>query len=103
MKKTLEVFVVAEQYAWEDTPRFSVLGFDPRTCDIDSYYVISQTSMDVEIPNDFDMRPHQIAVLEKKKQEVREKFAMAVKELDDQINSLLAIGTAKVVEDGTAN
>lgn len=103
MKHTIKVFVVAEQYPWDDEPRFSCLGFDPRECGLDSYVVVCQTSFDAEIPDDFDMRPHQVAALEKKKREVQAEFAAKVKELDDEINSLLAIGHAKVVSDGTAD
>lgn len=103
MKRTIKAFVVAQQYAWQDKPEFSVLGFDPRECGLNEYAVVCQTSFDVDIPDDFDIRPQQIAALEKRKQEVQAEFAAKVKELDDRINSLLAIGTAKVADDGTAN
>jgi hypothetical protein len=103
MIETIKAFVVAEQYAWDDKPRFTPLGFDPREHGMDNYVVVAQTSFEVHIPDDFDIRPHQVAALEKKKRDVRAQFAAKVKEIDDQINSLLAIGTAKVVDDGTAN
>ena len=103
MIQTIKVFVAAEQYAWEDKPRFTALGFDPREVNLDGYVVVTQTVVDVDIPDDFDMRPHQVAALEKKKREAQAEFAVRVKELDDQINSLLAIGNAKVVDDGTTD
>lgn len=103
MIQTIKAFVVAEQYSWEDTPRFTPLGFDPGKMGMDHYVVVAQTTFDVHIPDDFDMRPHQVAALEKKKREAQAAFAAKVKEIDDQINSLLAIGTAKVVDDGTTN
>lgn len=96
-------FIVAKQYPWEDMPSFSHITFDPRDCGLDDYVTVCEHKIVVSIPNDFDIRPQQIAALEKKKQELREKFSMAVKELDDQINSLLAIGTARVVDDGTTD
>lgn len=103
MKHTIKAFVVATQDPWDDAPRFSPLGFDPRECGLDNYVVVAQTTFDVDIPDDFDIRPHQVAALEKKKREVQAEFAAKVKELDDRINSLLAIGHAKVVSDGTTN
>lgn len=103
MIQTIKAFVVAEQYPWDDKPRFSPLGFDPREHGMDNYVVVAQTSFDVHIPDDFDIRTHQVAALEKKKREVQAQFAAKVKELDDQINSLLAIGQAKVVNDGTTD
>jgi hypothetical protein len=103
MIQTIKAFVVAEQDPWDEKPRFTPLGFDPREHGMDNYVVVAQTTFDVHIPDDFDIRPHQVAALEKKKQELREKFAMAVKEVDDRINSLLAIGNTKGVGDGTAN
>lgn len=103
MKKIITGFVVAQQYPWDEEPAFTFIGFDPVEHGMDNYIPVCAHSFEIDVPDDFDVRPHQIAALEKKKQELREKFAMAVKEVDDRINSLLAIGTAKVVEDGTEN
>lgn len=103
MKVAINGFIVARQYPWEDAPSFSHVNFDPRECGLDDYVVVCPHDFDADVPDDFDIRPYQIKELEKKKQELREKFAMAVKELDDRINSLLAINSAKVVSDGTEN
>lgn len=45
----------------------------------------------VEIPADFDPRPQQIKALEAQRQELHGKFAAAVLEIDQRINSLLAL------------
>jgi hypothetical protein len=103
MIKTINAFVVATQDPWDKKPVFMPLGFDPQKMGMDHYVVVAQTSFEVHIADDFDMRPHQVAALEKKKRDAQAAFAAKVKEIDDQINSLLAIGTAKVVDDGTAN
>ncbi len=103
MKKTISGFVVAQQYPWDELPDYTFVGFDPRECGIDNYVVVCAHEFQVDVPDDFDIRPHQVAILEKKKREVQAEFAAKVKEIDDQINSLLAIGHAKVVSDGTAN
>jgi arylsulfatase A-like enzyme len=52
---------------------------------------VCEHELTVNVPDDFDPRPGQIAALEKQKQEMRAKFAAAVKEIDDRINSLLAL------------
>jgi hypothetical protein len=104
MKTTITGFVVAQQYSWDENPSFTFLGFDPVELGMENYFTVKPHSFEVDVPDDFDTRPHQVAALEKKKQELREKFAMAVKELDDRINSLLAISnSAKVVDDGTTD
>ncbi len=104
MKVIIKGFIVAQQFPWDDKVDFTFLGFDPRDSKIDNYFVVREHAFEVDVPDDFDVRPQQIAALEKQKQELRSKFAMAVKELDDRINSLLAINNSvRVVDDGTAN
>jgi hypothetical protein len=46
---------------------------------------------EVEVPDNFDPRPGQVAALEAKKKEIQAEFAAKVKQIEDQINSLLAI------------
>jgi hypothetical protein len=46
---------------------------------------------EVEVPDNFDPRPGQVAALEAKKEEMRADFAKRVKDIDDKINSLMAI------------
>lgn len=104
MKTTIKGFVVAQSYPWDDTVNYTFLTFDPRESKMEHYFVVSEHSFEVDVPDNFDIRPQQVAALESKKQELREKFAMAVKELDDRINSLLAINNSvKVVDDGTTD
>ena len=103
MKKIINGFVVAQQYPWDNEPYFTFVGFDPVEHNLDNYILVCAHSFEIEIPNDFDVRPHQILALEKKKQDLTNKYASSVKQIDDQINNLLAIGTAKVVDDGTTD
>lgn len=44
-----------------------------------------------EVPQGFDPRPAQIKALEEQKQKAAAAYAAMVKELDDRINSLLAL------------
>lgn len=45
----------------------------------------------VEVPDDFDQRPQQVAALEAAKQKARDEFQERITEIDRQIQSLLAI------------
>ena len=45
----------------------------------------------VEVPDDFDPRPQQVAALEAAKQKARAEFQARITEIDRQIQSLLAI------------
>lgn len=102
MKVTIKGFVIATQYPWNDEPQIGFACYDSSKYN-DTDAVVCEHQFDVEIPDGFDMRPHLVSGLEKQKEKARLEFAMKVKELDDRINSLLAIGTAKVVDDGTTD
>lgn len=45
----------------------------------------------VEVPDDFDPRPQQVAALEAEKQKARADFQARITEIDRQIQSLMAI------------
>lgn len=89
MQVTSHGFIVASQYEWESKPRFTWYPFEP-TLDDDSV-VVKPHSITFEVPDDFDMRPHRIQQLEKRKDELREKVAVEVEKIDQEIQSLLAI------------
>lgn len=91
-KQTLDGFVVARQYDWEDKPTFSWMPCDPTEWDKDSV-VVNQLSIEIDIPDTFDIRPFRIASLEKQKQEIQRKFAAEVAKIDEQIKKCLAITT----------
>lgn len=53
--------------------------------------VVREHSFEVEVEDRFDPRPGMVANLEEQKREVRAEFAKKVREIDEQIQSLLAI------------
>lgn len=58
----------------------------------DSWYTyVGPVTVEAEVPDDFDPRAAKIAALRAEKAKLRAAFAARVKELDDRINSLLAI------------
>lgn len=90
MQVEISGYLVAKQYDWEDAPTFSFLGFDPEGQGLD-YVTLNPYSFVAEVPDNFDIRPHKIEMLRKDKEKLQAEFAKRVKELDDQINRLLAI------------
>ena len=90
MKVTIKGYITCQQYAWDDKPVFSFYSFDPTSYDTSTVKVMEH-SFEVEVPDNFDPRPGQVAALKAKKEKVQAEFAAKVKEIDEQINSLLAI------------
>lgn len=90
MKITIKGYITCTQYAWDTKPSFSFYGFDPTTYDASTVKVMEH-EFEVEVPDNFDPRPGQVAALEAKKEEMRAEFSKRVKDIDDKINSLLAI------------
>lgn len=90
MKVTIKGYVTCTQYGWDDKPTFSFYGFDPTGYDTSTVKVMEH-EFEVEVPDDFDPRPGQVAALKAQKEQIQAEFAAKVKQIDDQINSLLAI------------
>ena len=57
----------------------------------DGRVYVKEHTTTVEVPDDFDPRPLQVAALEAKKQTVSAEFQARITEIDRQIQSLLAI------------
>ena len=55
---------------------------------------VKEHTTTVEVPDDFDPRPQQVAALEAEKQKARAEFQKRVTEIDRQIQSLMAIEVA---------
>ena len=77
-----------------DQTEFELLPWDCRTwteaAQCGRIFVKEHTTK-VEVPDDFDPRPQQIAALEAAKQKARAEFQARITEIDRQIQSLLAI------------
>ena len=73
---------------------FELLPWDCRTWDAasaDGRVFVKEHTITVEVPDDFDPRPQQVAALEAEKQKARAEFQKRITEIDRQIQSLLAI------------
>jgi hypothetical protein len=92
MKITLNGYIVARQYDWDTKPRFEFIHYDPSDVAFDTTAVKVQAHfIEVDIPDNFDIRPFQIDKLRKEREQAAAEFAKRVKQIDDKINSLLAI------------
>ena len=58
---------------------------------IDGRVFVKEHLTTVEVPDDFDPRPQQVAALEAEKQKARAEFQARITEIDRQIQSLMAI------------
>ena len=77
-----------------DKVEFELLPWDCRTWDalsVDGRVFVKEHTTTVEVPDDFDPRPQQVAALEAEKQKARAEFQKRITEIDRQIQSLLAI------------
>ena len=86
-----------EGYSWEGGPRISFSVFDPKEYDSSSTVTVRPHSFEVEIPDNFDPRPEQVAALEAQKKKVRAEFAKKITDLEMQISKLLAISNDVLV------
>ena len=78
-------------------PEFEMFPWDCRTwgaVDVDGRVFVTEHTTTVEVPDDFDPRPQQVAALEAEKQKARAEFQARITEIDRQIQSLMAIEVA---------
>ena len=92
MKIELKGYLFCRLYGGK--PEFELLPWDSRTWDavnVDGRVFVTEHTTTVEVPDDFDPRPQQVAALEAEKQKARAEFQKRITEIDRQIQSLMAI------------
>ena len=92
MKIELKGYLFCRLYGGK--PEFELLPWDCRTwgaVNADGRVFVTEHTTTVEVPDDFDPRPQQVAALEAAKQKARAEFQARITEIDRQIQSLLAI------------
>lgn len=92
MNHTIKGFITFEPPRYgSKRPTVDFKTYDPRQFDSFTGAVVREHSFEIEVADDFDPRPGMVAHLEEQKRKERAKFAARVKEIDEQIQSLLAI------------
>jgi hypothetical protein len=100
MKQTIKGWVYAEPDTFaEDTNafHFGFMMYEPDPTIWKDRITVCEHSFDVDVPDNFDPRPGMVASLEAQKAKVRAELAARIKEIDDRIQSLLAIECSEVV------
>jgi hypothetical protein len=89
MKITITVHIHHRKYAWENKGYFFALPskFD----DDDSRTYVGPQEVEIEVPDDFDPRPAQIAALDAQKQKIMADFNKSVAEINERISRLQAL------------
>lgn len=78
------------RYAADDA-RISFSPYKPSEEYSPNTVVVREHEFEVEVPDDFDPRAGLVANLEEQKKRVQAEFARAVRDIDQRIQSLLAI------------
>jgi hypothetical protein len=85
-------FKAASKFSKSGEPVIAFLPFDPKYASADTWGVpVREHSIEVEIPDDFDPRPQQVAALDAEISKVRAEFTARINELQEQKARLLAI------------
>ena len=93
MKVTVKGFVFWKK-DYREKGVFELLPWDCREwgeTNSDGRVFVKEHTTEIEVPDDFDPRPQQVAALEAEKQKARAEFQARVTEIDRKIQSLLAI------------
>ena len=88
MKVTIKGFISYRNDGRNDGSEYRFHQFDMSE---HGYVTVMPHEIAVEVPDDFDPRPHQVAAFIAEKQKARAEFQARVTEIDRQIQSLLAI------------
>jgi hypothetical protein len=97
MKVMIKCFVHAEKEPWDKEMKYSVYPFS-MVGTSRGYALIDTRDVELEVPDDFDIRPSLVATLEREKKELMAKFQARVTEIDGEIQSLLAIENKPTVQ-----
>lgn len=91
MKALIKGFITYEIWKGERTGEYRFQKYAPSTSEHYTQILVREHSFEIDVPDEFDPRPEQVRMLREEQQKVRAEMSMRIKELDDQINSLLAI------------
>jgi hypothetical protein len=89
MKIKTTVHVHYSQFDWEKKGRFEVFSYKIEDSECLTY--VGPQEIEVDVPDHFDPRPAQIAVLEAQKQKVMADFQKSVTDINRRISELSAL------------
>jgi hypothetical protein len=89
MKCTDTVYIHWQKYLWQDEEKFKLKGYKDDTSP--DCIFIREMEVEFEVPDDFDPVPKQIDMLKEAKQKLMADTQVKINNIDEQIQSLLAI------------
>jgi hypothetical protein len=89
MKIKITVHIYYQKYKWEDKGNYHVYSF--QVDDTDECTYVGPQEIEIEVPDNYDPRPQQIAALEAEKKRVMAEYQKTVTEITERINKLQAI------------
>lgn len=87
IKTTVHVHFV--KYSWETEGRFEAMSYKIK--DDTNYSYVGPQQIEVDVPEHFDPRPVQIAVLEAEKQKIMADFQKSITIINERISKLQAL------------
>jgi hypothetical protein len=91
MKITIKGYIVQINYPWEKSPKYRLSSSGNVEYLSEYEALVMEHIFDVEVPDNFDPRPGQIAALKAQREKAQADFSKRVMEIDAKINELLAI------------
>lgn len=95
MKHTLKGFITYEKTPYDNKPKIDFFTFRPSANVFPYMSVVSEHSIEVEVPDNFDPRPEFIKALKEKEQKARADFELLVTDIRRQISQYEAISMDK--------
>lgn len=90
-KHIIKGYVTFRHSKYEKEPDIGFQMWKPSAEYAPETVVVAEHQIEVEVPDDFDPRRGMVAALKEQKKQEQAKFALRIKEIDDRIQSLLAI------------
>ena len=90
MRRIVKGYVHYQKYSWEKTPSYPIFPSDMSGSCPDLPLVCMQ-EFEIEVPDDFNPVPQQVAALEEKKRLARLRLADELSKIDDQISKLTCL------------
>ena len=90
-KHIIKGYITSTQGKYQVAPDIRFQMYEPSAEYSPDTVVVAEHQIEVEVPDSFDPRPAMVARLEEQKKQVTAEFAKTVKEINERIQSLLAL------------
>ena len=88
MKVTVKHYLTQVQWGWEPKPQYVLYPFPMNG---EQYAIVREMDVELDIPDDFDPRPQQIAALEEQRRKAKADHEALMNMIEGKIQSLRCI------------